>query len=48
MGWQISAGDRARIGILTKVFTPGLVDAGITRHGRAQQRRSLLLARGTA
>lgn len=42
-GWE--AGQRARIGILTKVFTAELVDAAIAKHERAEQRRRLLPAR---
>ncbi|MFI9628283.1 transposase domain-containing protein [Streptomyces sp. NPDC052042] len=42
-GW--GAGQRVRIGILTKVFTAESVDAAIAKHGRAEQRRRLLPAR---
>ncbi|WSQ16088.1 transposase domain-containing protein [Streptomyces zaomyceticus] len=38
-------GCRSRIGILTKVFTPELVDAAVAKHGRVEQRRRLLPAR---
>ncbi|WP_432124784.1 transposase domain-containing protein [Streptomyces sp. C10-9-1] len=42
-GW--GAGQRARIGILTKVFTAELVDAATAKHERAERRRRLLPAR---
>ncbi|CAL9600343.1 hypothetical protein SUDANB6_05438 [Streptomyces sp. enrichment culture] len=42
-GWD--AGQRVRIGILTKVFTAELVDAAIAKHDRAKRRRRLLPAR---
>lgn len=42
-GW--GAGQRVRIGILTKVFTAELVDAAIAKHDRAERRRRLLPAR---
>ncbi|MFE7706394.1 IS4 family transposase [Streptomyces sp. NPDC057486] len=42
-GW--GAGQRVRIGILTKVFTAELIDAAIAKHDRAEQRRRLLPAR---
>jgi len=42
-GW--GAGQRVRIGILTKVFTAELVDAAIAKHGRAERCRRLLSAR---
>ncbi len=42
-GW--GPGCRSRIGILTKVFTPELVDAAVAKHGRSEQRRRLLPAR---
>ncbi|MFD8971486.1 transposase domain-containing protein [Streptomyces sp. NPDC059593] len=42
-GW--GAGQRVRIGILTKVFSAGLVDAAIAKHDRAERRRRLLPAR---
>ncbi|MFG2342433.1 transposase domain-containing protein [Streptomyces yangpuensis] len=43
MRW--GAGQRVRIGILTKVFTAELVDAAIAEHGRAERRRPLLPTR---
>ncbi|MEW9515230.1 transposase domain-containing protein [Streptomyces tubercidicus] len=42
-GW--GPGCRSRIGILTKVFTPELVDAAVAKHGRGELRRRLLPAR---
>ncbi|WP_308294483.1 transposase domain-containing protein [Streptomyces sp. RKAG290] len=42
-GW--GAGQRVRIGILTKVFTAELVDEAIAKHDRAERRRRLLPAR---
>ncbi|MFF0428592.1 IS4 family transposase [Streptomyces sp. NPDC004520] len=42
-GW--GAGQRVRIGILTKVFTAELVDAAIAKHDRGERRRCLLPAR---
>ncbi|MFI1155089.1 IS4 family transposase [Streptomyces sp. NPDC020817] len=42
---RTSAGERVRIGILTKVFTAELVDAAIAKHDRAEQRCRLLPAR---
>lgn len=42
-GW--GAGQRVRIGILTKVFTTELVDAATAKHDRAERRRRLLSAR---
>ncbi|WP_051836531.1 transposase domain-containing protein [Streptomyces sp. NRRL F-2580] len=42
-GW--GAGQRVRIGILTKMFTAELVDAAIAKHDRAERRRRLLPAR---
>lgn len=39
------AGQRVRIGILTKVFTAELVDAAIAAHDQAERRRRLLPAR---
>ncbi|WP_406004847.1 transposase domain-containing protein [Streptomyces sp. NBC_00637] len=39
------AGQRVRIGILTKVFTAELVDAAIAKHDRAERRRRLLPTR---
>ncbi|MGW7545939.1 IS4 family transposase [Streptomyces sp. NPDC054770] len=45
MEGKISVGQRTRIGILTKVFTPELVDAAIAKHSRAEKRRRLLPAR---
>ncbi|MFJ4806935.1 transposase domain-containing protein [Streptomyces murinus] len=42
---QSSAGERIRIGILTKAFTMELVDATIAKYNRAEQRRRLLPVR---
>ncbi|MEW2404869.1 transposase domain-containing protein [Streptomyces griseoviridis] len=41
-GW--GPGCRSRIGILTKVFTPELVDAAVAKHGWSELRRRLLPA----
>ncbi|MFE1891734.1 transposase domain-containing protein [Streptomyces microflavus] len=45
MEGKSKAGERVRIGILTKVFTTELVDAAIARHDRGDRRRRLLPAR---
>ncbi|MER7741319.1 transposase domain-containing protein [Streptomyces sp. NPDC096538] len=42
-GW--GAGQRVRLGILTKVFTTERVDGAIAKHGRIERRRRLLPAR---
>ncbi|MER7983346.1 transposase domain-containing protein [Streptomyces sp. NPDC095817] len=44
-GQSSGAGERVRIGILTKVFTAELVDAAMAKHDQAEQRRRLLPAR---